>query len=91
MKVLERGRDQKGWAKEAICTGDGFGGGGCGAKLLVEEADLHHRETGDGDGGHDYSIAFKCVECGVWTEFKTKDVPSAIWEKVEASGRQCPE
>lgn len=40
MKVLRPGRKQKGWSTEAECTGLGNGGGGCGAKLLVEEDDV---------------------------------------------------
>lgn len=86
MKVLKRGRDQKGWAIEAACTGEGYGNGGCGAKLLVEEEDLHWHEYGDGEGGMTNCIAFKCVECGVWTEIK--DVPTPIREKVRSSGRR---
>jgi hypothetical protein len=40
MKILKKGREQKGWTREEICTGVGNGGGGCGAKLLVEQGDL---------------------------------------------------
>lgn len=41
MKVVKVGREQKGWAKEFVCTGSGNGGGGCRARLLVSEEDLH--------------------------------------------------
>lgn len=67
MKVLEKGRPQKGWATQAKCTGKGNGGGGCGALLLVEQGDLfwtyssHYNET-------DEFVTFKCVECGVNTD-----------------------
>lgn len=67
MKVIAKGTGQKGWAKEYECTGKGNGLGGCGAKLLVEKADLFCtvstalHET-------DYHVTFKCVECGVLTD-----------------------
>lgn len=67
MKVIKKGRAQKGWAKEYACTGSGNGGGGCGAKLLVEEGDLFMtmrnclHET-------DYFVTFECSECGVLTD-----------------------
>jgi hypothetical protein len=41
MKILKKGRPQKGWATEAKCTWEGNGGGGCGALLLIEEEDLY--------------------------------------------------
>ena len=40
VKVLKKGRSQKGWAKEFNCTGVGNGARGCDAKLLVEFNDL---------------------------------------------------
>ncbi len=69
MKVLKKGRAQKGWATEAVCTGAGNGDGGCGAKLLVEKSDLYQttrcclHET-------DYFVTFRCPECGVETDLK---------------------
>jgi hypothetical protein len=68
MKTLEPGRPQKGWAKELVCTGDGNGGGGCGAKLLVEEADVFRTMSNHYDGSTDYYNTFKCCECGVLTD-----------------------
>ena len=76
MKVLKQGRPQKGWATKCVCTGDGNGGGGCGAKLLVEEADLYKtyshcmHET-------DEHVEFTCPCCGVRTEMDDRVVPSA--------------
>lgn len=67
MKVIEKGRPQKGWTKECVCTGGGNGGGGCGAKLLVSKADLYQttkccrEET-------NYFVTFRCIECGVETD-----------------------
>lgn len=67
MKVIKKGRPQKGWAEEFECTGSGNNGGGCGAILLVEQDDLfktfHHcrDET-------DTFVTFKCSQCGVLTD-----------------------
>jgi hypothetical protein len=68
MKVIKKGRAQKGWAKEKTCTGDGNGDGGCGAVLLVEESDLGRTQSGHYDGSIDYYVTFVCPECGVWTD-----------------------
>lgn len=69
MKVLEKGRKQKGWAVEKICTGKGNDGGGCGAKLLVEKGDLFQTSSSCRDET-DYFVTFKCVECGILTDIK---------------------
>jgi hypothetical protein len=79
MKVLKKGRKQKGWSVEKTCTGKGNGLGGCGALLLVEENDLY--ETGEGGDGPDYARTFKCSECGVETDFDLKEVPVIIWDR----------
>ena len=70
MKVLKKGRPQKGWSAEFVCTGTGNGGGGCGAKLLVEEADLYQTSSSDYTGDTDYYVTFRCSECGVETDAK---------------------
>lgn len=67
MKVLEKGRPQKGWATEARCTGQGNGNGGCGAKLLVEQADVFQTSSSARDET-DYFATFECPECGVRTD-----------------------
>lgn len=67
MKVLEKGRPQKGWAKELLCTGQGNGGGGCGAKLLVEKDDLYQTSSSVYNET-DYYVTFRCPECGVQTD-----------------------
>jgi hypothetical protein len=68
MKILKPGREQSGWAIETTCTGEGNGGGGCGAVLLVEAADLYitSRDT----MGRDYEefATFQCPTCGVETD-----------------------
>jgi hypothetical protein len=68
MKVLEKGRPQKGWSKEKKCTGSGNGGGGCGAKLLVEEGDLFQTASSHYDGSNETYVTFKCAACGVLTD-----------------------
>lgn len=80
MKVLEKGREQKGWSKECKCTGNGNGGGGCGAKLLVEEADLYRTSHHSYDGSSEHYITFECCECGVETDIG--GVPSKVEENI---------
>ena len=70
MKVLKKGRPQKGCSKEFKCTGSGNGGGGCGAKLLVSKDDLYTTHSYDYGGGHDTFTTFKCPDCGVETDVK---------------------
>lgn len=69
MKVLKKGRPQKGWAKEYTCTGYGNGGGGCGAQLLVEQHDVFVTHS-SAMGESEYHNTFRCVECGVLTDIK---------------------
>jgi len=78
VKVLEKGREQSGWAAEFICTGNGNGGGGCGAKLLVEEADVYLTSRSSYDGETESFTTFKCCDCGVETDIPRKDVPYRI-------------
>lgn len=70
MKVLKPGRKQKGWAKQYVCTGIGNGGGGCGAKLLVEQGDLFQTARHCYDGSSDYYVTFACASCGVLNDIK---------------------
>lgn len=87
MKVLKKGSGQKGWSVKQDCTGNGNKGGGCGAKLLVEEADLFHTFSSHYDGSNETYTTFKCPECGVLTDIKDdynvpRGLPSLIeWEK----------
>jgi hypothetical protein len=78
MKVLEKGRPQKGWAKEFRCTGKGNGEGGCGAMLLVEQGDVFRTENHCMGETEMYST-FECSECQVWTDisvpFPVRDLP----------------
>jgi hypothetical protein len=62
MKVLKKGRPQKGWAIEKECTGKGNGDGGCKAKLLVEEGDVYVTASSHYDGSTDYYFTFRCPE-----------------------------
>jgi len=70
MKVIEKGRPQKGWAKEFSCTGVGNGKGGCEAKLLVEQDDVFRTDSYHYDGSHETYNTFKCPDCGVLTDIK---------------------
>lgn len=68
MKVLKRGRPQKGWSKKCKCTGDGNGAGGCGAQLLVEQADVFTTSSSHYDGSNESYYTFRCGACGVETD-----------------------
>lgn len=70
MKVLEPGRPQVGWAKEYTCSGAGQGGGGCGAKLLVEQDDVYTWERWYMGRECDVYCAFTCSACGVGTNIE---------------------
>jgi hypothetical protein len=74
MKVLKPGRKQKGWSIETTCTGSGNDGGGCGAKLLVEQGDLFKTTSQARDETTTY-VTFKCSECGVLTDLGEKAWP----------------
>lgn len=74
MKILEPGREQKGWSIETRCTGHGNGGGGCNAKLLVEQPDLFLTYTHARDET-DTLVTFRCEACGVLTDLTTKQEP----------------
>lgn len=74
MKVLKKGRKQKGWSVEVDCTGSGNGGGGCGARLLVEQPDLF-RTTRSIRDETEHFVTFKCCECGVLTDLGSQARP----------------
>lgn len=83
MKVVKKGRKQKGWAKEHDCTGNGNGRGGCGAKLLVEQDDVFMTESHHYDGSHEYYHTFQCPECGVLTDIPLAPFTppkKAVWQ-----------
>ena len=67
MKLVKPGREQRGWAKEFVCTGKGNGDGGCGATLLVEEADVFTTSSCH-QGEVDNFTTFRCCACGVDTD-----------------------
>jgi hypothetical protein len=69
MKLIKKGREQRGWAKEFECTGIGNGGGGCGAILLVEQGDVYQTVYYN-MGDCSVSNTFTCSECGVETDIK---------------------
>lgn len=81
MKILKEGRKQKGWSKECICTGNGNGNGGCGAKLLIEIADVYKTYRNCRDETDTY-FTFKCVSCDVETDFNYTGPEEIISDKI---------
>lgn len=75
MKIIKKGRKQKGWSKEFACTGKGYGNGGCGAILLVSKFDLYEVRSYDYTGDYSTHAVFTCPCCLVET---IVDVPSSI-------------
>ena len=67
MKVIKKGREQKGYSLVQKCTGKGNGDGGCGAELLVEEKDFYQTQSQARDDTT-YYVTFVCPSCGVWTD-----------------------
>ena len=80
MKVLKKGREQKGWARKAKCSGNGNGGGGCGALLLIEEGDLLRTGSHHYDGSSEYFVSFVCPDCRVMTDFSSGMYPGDLWK-----------
>lgn len=93
MRVIKPGREQKGWSKVCVCKGtdDKDERGGCGAELLVEEADLFLTMSGGSyceppDTRH---ATFRCMACGVRTD--VTGVPAYAFPKFKEGERnRCP-
>lgn len=85
MKVLEKG---PGWSMAVKCTGDGNGGCGCGAKLLVERGDIYLTHSYDYGGGHDIFYTIRCPICNVETDMDPSKVPSLIRRELLDDGRR---
>ena len=85
MKVLQKGRQQRGWSIEATCTGIGNGGGGCGARLLVEQPDIYQTSSSCRDET-DYFATFQCPECFVLTDLPDRMVPRHVWDGMKHRG-----
>jgi hypothetical protein len=83
VKLLKRGWKQQGWAMERTCSGAGYGGGGCGALLLVEEGDLFLTESHVRDETTTY-ITFVCSECGVRTDINNAVIPAHVRAKLRS-------
>jgi len=83
MKVIKKGRDQKGWAKELECTGKGNGNGGCGAILLVEAGDVYKTARHSYDGSSETYATFDCCSCGVMTDIPDGDFPSRLKKQLK--------
>lgn len=86
MKVIEKGREQCGWSAEVVCTGKGNCGGGCGAKLLVEQADLYLTSSSHYDGSREEYATFRCCECRVQTDIPNPVVPGRIKRSLTKEG-----
>lgn len=92
MKVIKLGRKQKGWATRYVCTGNGNGGGGCRATLLVEAADVYQTESNHYDGSTDTYVTFSCGACGVATDIAdcpVKPLPRAVNRRTHPQGRKA--
>ena len=76
MKIIKKGREQKGWSREIKCSGNGNGGGGCGSLLLVSEYDMYLMHSYHYDGSHEVYTTFMCPGCGVETDIGHRDTPS---------------
>lgn len=85
MKVIKKGREQKGWAQEFTCTGKGNGDGGCGAVLLVEEDDIYI--TKSGCRTTEQYNTFRCCECKVETDLLDNEIPARIREEMTTKCR----
>jgi len=85
MKIIKPGREQNGWSIEATCTGEGNGGGGCGAVLLVEAPDLYI--TSRSPMGRDYEefATFRCPSCRVETDLAR---PGKAMQIARSNGRE---
>jgi hypothetical protein len=77
MKIIDQGRAQSGWSTLTSCTGEGNGGGGCGAKLLVEKSDLYVTSSSARDEITRH-ITFQCAACGVLTDLLNQ--PEPVWD-----------
>lgn len=82
MKILKPGRVQAGPSAERVCTGQGNGKGGCGATLLVEEADIYATYASYMGRDEEWFATFKCPCCGVETDIPRADVPPRIWRAI---------
>jgi hypothetical protein len=71
MKVLTPGRPQKGWSIATACSGEGNGGGGCGATLLVEEGDIFTTYSNPMGRDPNWFYTFACPDCSVLTDIST--------------------
>ena len=86
MRVIKKGRVQKGWSVEQCCTGHGNGDGGCGAELLVEEGDLFFTYRHHYDGESERFCTFICPECGVRNDVQL--VPCYVIDNIVSKGKK---
>lgn len=80
MRVLKR-KNPTGWEVEKVCTGEnrGYGDGGCGALLAVEETDVHiFSDFGHLVDGDPRFFGFICPECGKCTGIPEEELPESV-------------
>lgn len=70
MRVIKEGPGQPVWTKELVCTGEGFLGGGCEARLLVSSEDVTYEELTSSFGSLGDIYYFTCPLCGMSTEIE---------------------
>ena len=76
MKVLVAPPENT-WTCELTCAGYNNSGGGCGAVLKVELADLFHVYGVERNGYRDQCTAVKCCVCGVISCLRVENEPQA--------------
>jgi hypothetical protein len=82
MKVIKLGVPVE-WSAELTCTGDGNGGGGCGAVLLVESSDLYRTSAETFNFTSTRCVTFRCVVCGAQTDVHAAGCVSRLPTKAE--------
>lgn len=88
MKILKKGKPPGSWTTECFCSGKGNGGGGCGAKLLVEESDLFIT-TASARDEFDFFVTFRCLDCKVQTDIPRLGIPVRVYNKILEEWREA--
>lgn len=85
MKVL---REAEIWKKEVECTGNGYGGYGCGTLLEVDENDIYINKVYDLEGDYENRFTIKCPCCKIPTRLSRGEIPDRIVNKVIQKDRK---
>lgn len=79
-----------GWPRELECTADGNGNRGCGATVLIREADLF-QTSAPCQGYTDYFVTYACPRCGRLTDTdEYRPGPHALPRRSERAVRAAP-